>query len=369
MQTDKPKSVMGWKHRETQENPSVQHKTLSHTQSPASANHIGCVCVCPSHVVTATETALSPTELPVIWRCWQVTLLRDLCDHNKLVQHAHTHTGRDVTGWESQWQCGILSASIMQCLWQLEESNSLHRLTPSFFSLSLFLSISPHVALYPLIHLRSLRYPLVCYGMKTERELESRRKEQQRKCCSDNFAGKYCEWQQHIWPYGIKTLHKRLQQKWVFMPQLICRASVCKSLFTGFVSCSCIIRLADLSYQPYIQQCANPKTQRNVCHNQRAVSSGGTAAICSHDRWELLETLECVHTDTQRTEPEACWVWMSSQWLSPTAIHINLYCLLPSGPVCLNKCVRVSLLISLTALFCFTNPSPCLCIDIFVSES
>lgn len=57
----------------------------------------------------------------------------------QLVWPQHTHGGRDVTAWESQRQCGILRASIMQRLWQLQESNSLW-LSLHHPSVSLFLT-------------------------------------------------------------------------------------------------------------------------------------------------------------------------------------------------------------------------------------
>ena len=245
---------------------SVQHKTC-HTHNhllPQIAKEAWlcvcvCVCVCGcvwvrlSHVVSATETALSLTELSVIWRCWQVALLRDVCDHNKVVRlvHIHTHcgmhsrTGRDVTDWESQRQCGILSTSIMQRIWQLEESNSPRRLPPPslFLPLSLALSpsllTSPSLVLHSPIHLCSLRYPLLCYGMKTERELESRQQEQQSNCeqlCW--MVSKVTE--QHIWPYGIKTHLNPWNGYECSYVTTVCVYSKC--IFVWAVSCRHIVQ-------------------------------------------------------------------------------------------------------------------------------
>lgn len=45
-----------------------------------------------------------------------------------------------------------------------------------------------------------------------------------------------------------------------------------------------LTHLAGLSHQPHKRQRRGAQTRRNVCHKQRAVSRGGTAAICSHDR-------------------------------------------------------------------------------------
>lgn len=159
-------------------------KAESHSFSQKSLRDL----VCTSHVVRATVRAFFLlTDLPMIWRCWQVALLWDVCGNNKLVWQTHTcmHMRHGVTNWDSQWQCGILSTLIMQSLWQLQKSNSSHCLPPPFLlSSSLphseFLSIfPPSLTHHPPIHLRWLHFPPHCNSQKTEHELESRQQEEQ----------------------------------------------------------------------------------------------------------------------------------------------------------------------------------------------
>lgn len=122
------------------------------------------------------------TDLPMIWRCWQVALLWDMCGNNKLVWQTHTcmHMRHGVTNCNSQWHRGILSTLIMQSLWQLQELKSSHCFPPSFLlSSSLWIPLfPPSLTHHPPIHLRWLHYPPHCNSQKTEHELESRQQEE-----------------------------------------------------------------------------------------------------------------------------------------------------------------------------------------------
>lgn len=121
------------------------------------------------------------TDLPMMWRCWHVALLWDMCGNNKLVWQTHTcmHMRHGVTNRFSV------------TMWDPQHINNTEPLTiagiklltlstTSFLPCSEFLSIfPPSLTHHPPIHLRWLHYPPHCNSQKTERELESRQQEEQ----------------------------------------------------------------------------------------------------------------------------------------------------------------------------------------------
>lgn len=147
--------------------------------------------------------------------------------------HVRTHTcthicaeactcTQDVTAWISPWQCGNLSTSIIQRLWQSQESNSLHRITPpSFFPLlSHFVSIFPHAAT---THCLSSHQPLLTsiFSLLQQHELESRQQKEQSQCCSENFAGCFWVWQNNMSGLkGSKSIEKAEMDTSSYMSQL-----------------------------------------------------------------------------------------------------------------------------------------------------
>lgn len=197
------------------------------------------------------------------------------------------------------------------------------------FSHSEFLSIfPPSLTHHPPIHLRWLHYPPHCNSQKMERELESRQQEEQ-SCWFWLATFKYDKIK--TFPPSGEQMFPNKQTEVVVCTNHVClAASPVNAGSSGLLAAG-----VQFSYHFVVSDKDVERT--NICTVKR-LSQPKKGILWWHSSllspWQMRaagDTGVCSHSRTQRTEPEACWVWALPQWLSPTAPPLygyrNLYCL------------------------------------------